>query len=156
MHACTQARNDRAARKHKARLVKNMMSDHTDAQEKYCGHTKDQFVNSVSTYCDNSEEVIGQGGARANAVGQQLRRNRRMTAAERAILVLSLIRDAMVSANTSFASIGKVEGSNGVVTNMKVGDLQLDITCSQCHFVEAHFHIIAKQCLVYVTNRLWT
>ena len=89
----------------------------------------------------------------ANAAGQQLRR---MSAAERAIPVLSLIRDAMVSANMGFASVGQVEGSNGVVSNMKVGDLHLDLTCSQYHFVEANFPTIVKQCLVSLTNLLWT
>ena len=34
---CAQARSDRAAREHEPRLAMNMMSNHTDLHEKYCG-----------------------------------------------------------------------------------------------------------------------
>ena len=36
-----QARSDRTAREHEARLARNMMSNHTDMQDKYCGHCYD-------------------------------------------------------------------------------------------------------------------
>ena len=38
---CAQARSDRTAREHEARLARNMMSNHTDMQDKYCGHRYD-------------------------------------------------------------------------------------------------------------------
>ena len=38
-----QARSDRTAREHEARLARNMMSNHTDMQDKYCGHCYDIY-----------------------------------------------------------------------------------------------------------------
>ena len=38
---CTQARMVRAAREHEVIMARNLMSNHTDMQDKYCGHSND-------------------------------------------------------------------------------------------------------------------
>ena len=38
---CAQARMVRTAREHEVIMARNMMSNHTDMQDKYCGHSND-------------------------------------------------------------------------------------------------------------------
>ena len=38
---CAQARSDRTAREYEDLMARNMMSNHTDMQDKYCGHSND-------------------------------------------------------------------------------------------------------------------